>query len=386
MRVWLYRAGATLIVTLLVTGWLQREALARLHATTTLFSENRIVANFSAMETVFETVPIPVSGTAVPLPDGPAMAPPPGWQDWLARRAVTGIVVLHDGAVVHESYRLGTGRDDRRVSWSLAKSYMSALFGVALERGAIAGLDDPVTRYAPDLAGGAYDGATIRDVLEMESGVVFDEDYLDFWSDVNRMGRILALGGSMDGFAAGLTETDMAPGTRWRYVSIDTHVLGMVLRGATGRSIPALLGEHVLTPLGTRGAPLYLADGDGTAFVLGGLLLRTRDYARMGEMVRRDGAFGGRQIVPAGWLRESTAPQARTEPGAWRYGYQWWIEDDAPQGEVMARGIYGQYLYIHKDAGVVVAVNGADRGFRTPGAHADALAMLRRIAAGYQEE
>ena len=87
----------------------------------------------------------------------------------------------------------------------------------------------------------------------------------------------------------------------------------------------------------------------------------------MGEMVRRDGAFVGRQIVPVGWLRESTAPQALTEPGAWRYGYQWWIEDDAPQGDVMARGISGQYLYIHRDAGVVVAVNGADRGFRTPG-------------------
>jgi CubicO group peptidase (beta-lactamase class C family) len=163
----------------------------------------------------------------------------------------------------------------------------------------------------------AYAGASIEDVLLMSSGVTFDEDYLDPSSDINKMGRVLALGRSMDAFTADLTETFQPAGSAWQYVSIDTHVLGMVLRGATGKSIPALLSEKVVAPLGLEAAPYYVTDGYGTAFVLGGLNMRTRDYARFGQMVLQDGKHNGRQIVPADWLRQSTVPLAKTK--AWRH-------------------------------------------------------------------
>lgn len=379
------RLALALVLLLAALGLWQHEALRRLHAVNTLFAEDRIVANFSAMTTLFESVEIPVSGRPTPLPEGPAFTPPAEWQAWLDRRAVTGIVILQDGRIVHESYHKGTARDDPRISWSVAKSYLSALFGVLLEHGAIQSLDDPVTRYAPSLAGGAYDGATIRNVLQMASGVEFDEDYHDFWSDINKMGRILALGGSMDGFAESLDERVSEPGRDWAYVSIDTHVLGMVLRGATGRSVADLLGEHILTPLGTYGTPSYLTDGYGVAFVLGGLTLTTRDYARMGEMFRNEGAFQGRQIVPRDWAIESTRASAPTKPGQIGYGYQWWIPVGARDGAFLARGIYGQFVYVDRQAGVVVAVNGADRDFREPGAFDDSMQMFRRIAASYEE-
>ena len=383
MRRWLLGAGLALVIASAAIGFWKREEMARLMAVNTLFAEDRIVWNFSHMAELFRTVPIPVDGAPEPLPEGPAMVLPEGWQDWLDRRAVTGVVVLHDGAVVHEGYHMGTAREDARISWSVAKSYLSALFGILHAQGAIESLEDPVVRYAPTLKGGAYDKARVIDVLQMSSGVSFDEDYLDFWSDINKMGRVLALGSSMDGFTADLSGTFAEPGAQWQYVSIDTHVLGMVLRGATGRDIASLMGEHVLGPLGAYGEPRYITDGYGVAFVLGGLLLTTRDYARMGEMFRQDGVFMGRQIVPADWARASTTPSARTAPGDWQYGYQWWIADDAPEGEFMARGTYGQYVYVDKASGVVIALNAADRAFRQAGADDDALQMFRRVAAQY---
>ncbi|MGP6089543.1 serine hydrolase domain-containing protein [Antarctobacter jejuensis] len=358
-----------------------REQITRLAAVLTLFDEDRIVHNFSHMDALFETRPIPVQRAAAPLPEGPQLAMPDDWADWLSRRAVTGAIVLKNGERVHESYHLGTGQDDLRISWSIAKSYLSALIGIAHAQGKIDDLDDPVVKYAPQLKGTAYADATVRNVLQMSTGVVFDEDYLDFWSDINKMGRVLALGASMDAFASGLTENDAAPGGRWRYVSIDTHILSMLIRGATGRTLPELLADNLLTPMGAYGEPYYLSDGYGVAFALGGLNMTLRDYARLGEMFRNNGRLFDKQIVPESWVLESTAPSANTEAGKLRYGYQWWMPADAREGEFMARGIYGQYVYVDRASATVVALTGADLKFREAGAFDDALKMFRRLAA-----
>ena len=300
---------------------------------------------------------------------------------WIAERNVTALVVLSDGQIVHESYHKGTGPEDLRISWSVAKSYLSALFGVILAEGQIDSLEDPVTKYAPSLAGTAYDGASIRNVLQMSSGVTFNEDYLDFNSDINRMGRVIAMGGTMDGFTRALSDRFTAPGSQWQYVSIDTHVLGMVIRGATGRDIADLLSEKIIAPLGYEAAPAYITDGEGTAFVLGGLNIRTRDYARFGQMIAQNGMYGGTPVVPADWIAQSTRPSARTAPGALRYGYQWWMPKDPRPGEFFGIGVYGQYIYIDQRRGVVIAMNSADRQFKENGVTDGNIAMFRRIAA-----
>jgi CubicO group peptidase (beta-lactamase class C family) len=295
-------------------------------------------------------------------------------------------VVLKDGVIAHEQYLLGTAADDRRIGWSVSKSFLSALLGIVHAEGAIESLDAPVTRHAPQLAGTAYDGVSLRDVLRMSSGVRFNEDYFDYHSDINRMGRVLALGQSMDGFAASLTERDRDAGEAWQYVSIDTHVIGMVIRGATGRAIGPLMGEKLIAPLGMESAPYYLTDGDGTAFVLGGLNMSTRDYARFGQLFLQQGQWNGQQLVPATWVDASTRPQAATRTDATQYGYQWWIPADAQagDGEFLARGVYGQFVYINRQAGVVIAVNSADRGFARPGVFVDTVATFRQIAAALQ--
>ncbi|MGL6209732.1 MAG: serine hydrolase domain-containing protein [Paracoccaceae bacterium] len=379
----LKRALQGLLVLIVLLGavalW-KREEIGRLLAVNSLFEADKIVDNFSHMDRMFLSRPLSRGdGPVSPLPAGPAATLPASVEGWIKDRTVTALVVLKDGAVVHESYHQGTGPEDLRISWSVAKSVLSSLFGVVMAEGAIGSLDDPVVQYAPSLKGSAYDGTTIRQVLNMASGVAFNEDYLDFNSDINKMGRVLALGGSMDAFAAGLNTREAEPGSRWHYVSIDTHVIGMVIRGATGKDIPELLESRILGPMGLEAAPYYITDGEGVSFVLGGLNMRTRDYARIGQMVLQRGEWQGQQIVPADWIDASIAASA---PGGAGYGYQWWLPEGAVPGEVMAQGIYGQYIYINRADGVVIAVNAADRGFEEPGVEAGNIAMFREIVAG----
>lgn len=387
---WLGRILLTLVLAALAVGLWKREEITRLMAVNSLFDADKIVTNFSNMNAAFLSTPVPRgTGPVSPLPNGDAAQMPDALSEWITDNHVTALVVLKDGAIVHEDYFKGTDAQDRRISWSVAKSYLSALVGVLIAEGAIASLDDPVTQYAPALKGGAYDGATLRQVLLMTSGVRFDENYLDQSSDINRMGRTLALGGKMDSFAAGITETFDVPGAVWQYVSIDTHVVGMVVRGATGRSVADLLSEKIIAPLGLEQEPYYLTDGVGTAFVLGGLNITTRDYARFGQMFLQGGTWQGQQIVPADWVAASTTPSAPPAgPDApasgkfYDYGLHWWIPKDATPREYLARGIYGQYIYVNAPENVVIVVNSANRQFRAPGVDPANVEMFRQITQG----
>ncbi|MGJ8598110.1 serine hydrolase domain-containing protein [Sulfitobacter sp.] len=378
---WVLRIFLVLVLAVVFVGFWHRDRITRLLAVNSLFSEEKIVNNFSHMDAAFLVTPVSRgNGPTAELSYGADADLPEQVMGWTEARDVTALLVLKDGKIVHESYYKGTEPDDLRISWSVAKSYLSALVGVLLEDGTIASIDDPVVQYAPTLKGGAYDGASIRNVLNMASGVTFDEDYLDQSSDINRMGRVLALGGSMDDFASGLTETFAPVGEGWKYVSIDTHILSMVVRGATARPIAELLSEKIIAPMGLECEPYYLTDGFGTAFVLGGLNLTTRDYARMGQMYLQNGEFNGSQIVPAAWVAASTSPSAPTAEGEIGYGYQWWVPKGAIAGEFMARGIYGQYVYVNRAKGVVIATNAADRNFRDEGVADENVAIFRAIA------
>jgi CubicO group peptidase (beta-lactamase class C family) len=358
-------------------AFLKREEITRLMAVNTLFAPDKITKNFTHMDKLFLIRNLSRGdGPVTPLPAGPPLALPPAVAEWIRARNITALVVLRHGKLVHESYHLGTSRTDLRISWSMAKSFLSALFGTVLAEGKIGSLDDQVTKYAPELIGSAYDGVSIRHLLNMTTGVAFNEDFQDYTSDINRMGRALALGGSMDAFAASLKTRDAAPGTKWRYVSIDTHVLGMV-KGATGRDPADLIEARIIEPLGLEAAPYYLTDGDGTAFVLGGLNLISRDYARFGQMILQKGQWQGRQIVPADWIAAATAASA---PGGVEYGYQW-STIAGGHGDFMAQGIYGQYMYISPRYDTVIVVNASDRGFEDTGVGDSNITMLQTIAA-----
>ena len=383
MRILRWLAGIILALAVAAgLGWLWKgDEIRRLMVVNTLFEPEHITQNFSNMDAAFLHVDLPAGpGPASPLPKGASITLPDSTRAMMEARQVTSFLVLKDGVIRHEDYLRGTGPEDRRISWSIAKSYLSALFGVVLAEGHIDSLDDPVRKYDPRLAGTAYDAATVRDVLNMTSGVRFNEDYFDYHSDINRMGRVLALGREMDAFTLDLTETDRAPGQQWQYVSIDTHVVGMVIRGATGRSASELMAEKILAPLGLEQGGTYLTDGAGVAFVLGGLNFSTRDYARFGQMMLQDGRAGEVQVVPAEWIEQSLQPDAPTQPGQIGYGNQWWFPVDAQPGEAFGHGIYGQYLYLDRERDVLIVSTATDRNFREPGTKTAWVAEFRKIA------
>ncbi|OOY05570.1 serine hydrolase [Thioclava sp. F28-4] len=374
------RVGMAAALPIAGLAWWKRDEIARLRAVNRLFEPDRIVGNFSNMPALFHSREIARGdGPVSDLPRDVEDALPEGVEDWIERRWVTALVKLRHGQITHERYFRGTAPEDLRISWSMAKSFLSVTLGILHHQGVIPDLDAPLTRFAPQLKGSGYAGVTIRDALVMSSGVAFNEDYLDFHSDINKMGRVLAMGRSMDAFAASLKIREAEPGARMLYVSIDTHVLGMVIAGATGADPAEVMRELLIAPMGLEAAPVMLTDGLGVSFVLGGLNLRTRDYARFGQMFLQKGFWNGRQIVPEDWVTQSTALQAPKGEG---YGYQWWVPVDTADhgGDYFARGIYGQHIYVSPATDTVIAINAADWRFKEEGVEEENLAMLRRIA------
>ena len=372
--------GLLLLIGLTVFIALNWNKIQRLKTVNSLFDADKIVHNFSHMDEAFlhhdlasspETFTWPEA--LRPLPDSVSInGNTKDLEQLLEVLDTTGLVIIKDGTLIFEDYYRGTAQDDLRISWSVAKSFASGLYGKAIENGQINSLDETVETYVPALKGTAYEGATIRNVMNMSSGVKFNEDYLDPKSDINKMGRVLGLGGSMDAFSATLDERQYEPGTDWQYVSIDTHVLSMVLRAATGESLHEMFNETYSANLGFGRAPYYLTDGENVAFALGGLNLRTRDYAKFGQLFLQDGQWTGKdgqmkQVIPAQWVAASTRHSAAAlSDRNVGYGYQWWVpmpQEGIHKGDFFAVGIYGQYIYINPSLGIVIAKNAADREF-----------------------
>ena len=362
---------------LLILVGLNWTKIQRLMTVNTLFDADKIVTNFSSMDSAFLHHDLEI-GVPKPWPediqDIPETVMVAGTEtnlaDALEELDTTALVIIRDGTLIHESYYKDTGRDDLRISWSVAKSFMSGLYGQAIEDG-VMDIQQPIETYLPQLKGTAYEGATVANILNMASGVRFNEDYMDPKSDINDMGRVLGLGGSMDKYVETLTEREYEPGTVWQYVSIDTHVAAMALREVTGKTLHQLWEETYGENLGMGKAPYYMTDGYDVAFALGGLNLRTRDYAKFGQLFLQDGEWEGEQLVPSAWVKDSTvnhAPNIHPIRGT-GYGYQWWVpmpQDGPNKGDYFAVGIYGQYIYVNPAMGIVIAKNAADREFTQP--------------------
>ncbi|MBU2918541.1 beta-lactamase family protein [Psychrosphaera sp. F3M07] len=396
MKSKLVRIFSAISLALLVLIGVYNQQLIQLFHTIRLFNSDVIVHNFSHIPDLVQTKVIKPTGPVNTFDHSPKALPATfdyygdskNTQDWLTATNTTALLVVKGNDITFEQYYQGTGEFDHRISWSMAKSFLSALFGIAVEDGLIPDLNVPVTDYVPQLIGSGYEGVSIKNVLQMSSGIYFNEDYGDFFSDINRLGRIMALGGSFDDFAASLT-SHKTPGTEMHYVSIDTHVVGMVLRAATGKRIEQYFADKLWSKLGTESEAIYITDSTGEPMVLGGLNIITRDYARMGKLYRDNGVLNGEQLVPLSWIEDSlnnNEPHLKAERRAdnsvkFGYGYQWWIPLDADQ-EFLAIGIYGQYIYVNKKLDVVIVKNSADTNFMANGYESKVIAVeaFRAIA------
>ncbi len=311
-------------------------------------------------------------------------------QKFLAKSKTTGFLVIKNDAIIFEKYYLGNTVDTLNISWSVNKSFVSALLGIAVEDGFIKSIEDPITQYVPELKDGGYNGVSIKNIMQMSSGVGFDEDYAAFFSDINRMGRVIALGNSINEFAASL-KANREPGSYHHYVSMDTQVLGMLLKQATGKNPAEYLQQEIWSKLGMRSDARWLTDDLGMELAFGTLNVTLRDYARFGRLYLNTGNWEGEQIIPEQWIKDSVTPDsAHLLPGEnpasstrSGYGYQWWIPEHPDAGDYLARGVYGQYIYVSPKHHVVIVKTAADPDWlATSEENYVMVAMMQKIAQG----
>lgn len=363
-------------------------------AMNSLFSEGKRVENFRHMDEVFPADDIAGARRPVDFPrrEGPLDVTYRygGERRTLAeyhdRADTTGLLVVKDGKVLHERYLQGADAESRFTSWSVAKSFVSTLVGMALAEGRIRSLDDPIDRYVPKLADSAYAGVPIRHVLQMSSGVEFDEDYDDLRSDIRLFFlQVYVLGRDADDLTAGYDRHGPS-GTEFHYASVDTQALGMLVSEVYDRPFVDVLGERLWRPLGARSAfwNVDATSGEGDPIAFCCLNARLRDYAKLGQLYLQQGKWRGRRLLPASWVRRATTPGApHLEPGALAaphssrgYGLQWWV----PKGydrEYYAAGVWGQYIYVSERDGLVIARAAVDPDYRDHGD--EAIAVFRAI-------
>ena len=365
--------GVLLLVSLGIGVWKSRE-IYRFYKVVTLFDEGNIVENFRSMAEIFPYHEVKRADPVFEFSSAPQALPESftyngkvyNFAQLMKDTWTTGLIVIKNDNICFEEYYLGHTRDKLHISWSVGKSFVSALVGISVEEGKIKNINLPVSDIVPLLKGTGYEGVPLKDVLEMSSGVRFDEDYAEFYSDINRMGRTIALGNSINEFAASL-KSERKPGEYHHYVSMDTQVLGMVLQQATGMTPAAYLEEKIWKKIGMQSNAKWLVDDYDMELVFGTLNVTLRDYARFGRLYMNQGNWNGEQIVPAQWVKDSTTPDGpHLQPGKnplsssrMGYGYQWWIPA-TPKNDFLALGVHGQCIYINPEKRVVIVKNSAD--------------------------
>ena len=369
-----------------------------------LFTGVSQVDNFCRMAELLPSVEMVASSRPRPWPAGEQVEAPRtfgyfGYQkpfeDGFVETETSALLLLHRGQVRYERYALTGGPDVRWISMSVAKSFVSALVGIAIAEGHIGGVDDPISDYIDVPDGSAYDGVSIRHVLQMASGARWNEEYSDPDSDVRRVEAAMSGHGTLEEVVASMVR-EHAPGTMCRYNSGDTQALGLLLIRATGRPLAEYMHEKLVEPLGFTSSCSWLVDGAGTEAAFAFLTATARDFARLGELYRNGGRVGDVPVVPAAWVRDSvedSAPPFEPIPGfdgepPIGYGYQWWIpKGDAGEttGEFSAIGVYNQFVYVDPSREVVVVKLSANRTYGTSpeesdNRHAENIEMLRALA------
>jgi len=263
-----------------------------------------------------------------------------------------GVVVVHRGEIVAEWYADDAGPDSWAASWSMAKSFTSATVGIAMAQGKIRGVDEPMATYLPAWAGSSHKDVTIRDVLQMSSGLGWNEEYDDVESDIVKM--VLT---QPDELAFALSRPQAnEPGKKFSYSSGDTMLLSGLVQNATGRPLADYAKENLLDRIGMQKVEWWR---DAAGHTLGYCCFdsTSRDFARLGLLYLRGGRWGDQQVVPEQWVKDSVSPatQAKGE-----YGYQWWTYDvpGVPADIFAAIGVDEQYIYVIPSLDLVVVRSG----------------------------
>ena len=286
-------------------------------------------------------------------------------EEFNERTRTNALLILKHGQIVSEIYRNGSTPESRFISWSTGKSFVSTLVGMAIEDGYIGDVHDQLTQYLPALTGSAYDGVSIRDALQMSSGVEWDEatySFTDLSKPLNR-GWEYSILQHQYRFVEGANELPRAhtPGEKYNYNTLETCILGWLVETATKQRMTRYFEQRLWQPAGMEFAASWVIDGPeeiGREMAGGMLGASLRDYGRYGLMMANGGKSNGRQVVSEEWVvAATTADREAVEYGnlyagyPFGYGYQWWL---FPNGHFEAQGIYGQFVYVAPEDKVVV--------------------------------
>ncbi len=273
--------------------------------------------------------------------------------EYFVQQNVAGLLVIKDGNIVYERYGLGNTEDSKWVAFSVAKSITSMLVGAAIQDGYIKSVDEKVTDYLPRLKNSAYDQSSIRNILQMSSGVEWNEDYADPESDIGIMARDAPDTLQLYEYLRNKPR-DVEPGEVFNYNTAETNLAGTLLRSAIGNNLATYLSEKIWVPFGMESdANWMLSEPGGGEF--GGCCINAtlRDYGRLGLFAMNGGRLAdGTRVLPEGWMAESTSPSK----GYDGYGYFWWLGENKTY---RASGIFGQAIFIDPTENVIVAQHSA---------------------------
>lgn len=292
------------------------------------------------------------------------------------------LLVIKDDVIKYEKYYLGGDENTLFSSNSMGKSFVSALMGIAVSEGYVKSIDDPIGKYIPEFKGTEMENIPIKACLQMASGIRFDED-----ADMSgfSMKTLIGIPAMKVISKYGMQED---PYTYRRYLSINTEILGQVIKNATGRGLAEYMEEKLWSKLGADHDAYWTLSND-TELAMGGLSVSLRDYARFARLYLNDGNWEGEQILTEKWVKDSLDVSAEySRPGANNdpyneigYGYQWWVPEGT-QNEFMAIGVYGQWIYVNPSKQVIIVKTSADPNFTSKNYEPKHVEFFRAIADG----
>ncbi len=316
----------------------------------TFYSVGNAVGSHSHMDELFPSRP--VHKAPEPSRLGRVAEPRiPALDDYLAQSLTTGLLIARGDTILVERYQYDRTDRQRFTSWSMAKTVTAMLVGIAIAEGHIRSVDDQAAAYVPELAGTEYGRTSLRHLLQMSSGVRFRENYSGS-DDVSTLvlNTYLLRGAGGPSAVTSFNERAAPAGTRFSYSSAETEVLGLVLRGATGRPPAEYLETKIWQPIGAEADATWLVDNSGQEATFCCFNAVLRDFARLALLMAHDGNWRGRQMIPAAWVMDmTTTNQPHLRPGgpttSLGYGYQTWIMAGERRMFVFW-GVRGQRIYV----------------------------------------
>jgi CubicO group peptidase (beta-lactamase class C family) len=298
------------------------------------------------------------------------------WDAFLAENETQAFIVIQDGSVLFEGYYNDTDRDSIVTSFSVAKSFTSALIGIAIDEGAIASVDDPITDYLPELAerDPRFGEITVRHLLLMASGLEYEAFRLP---GLNSDDPLTTYHPDQRWLALNNTEITDPPGAYFQYNKYHPQLLGMVLERITGVSVTEYLQTKIWDPVGMAFDGSWSIDSEASDFekMETGVNARAIDFAKFGQLFLDGGSWDGEQVISKEWVVESTGPFLPANyayyypewfsslPGRGYYKYMWWgMARDEGGYDFAAGGDKGQFIYVSPDKGLVIVRNGTDYG------------------------